>query len=226
MVSSKTLRMLHDLGVTGVTLIELIESIEQDFGGSQKTLNNNALRQKRFRDRQNKGVTEGVTQPVTESVTKGVTEGVTPSSNGFNGFSDSSLTSLTSSHKEKTLKGLKEKPQKADSCPYDLLMCWWNSFAEGYRLNQIEKLTEDRKRKLKSRWEDTLDQSQEKLQEVFFAIEASPFHLGKKPGSDGRIWKANFDWLISKPSVMTKLIEQHRANQQEIKEEEVRYGSN
>lgn len=49
-VSSKTLRLLHELGVTGDALVTLVESIEQDMQPITFDLTG-AERQKRYRDR-------------------------------------------------------------------------------------------------------------------------------------------------------------------------------
>lgn len=71
-ISSATLRLLHNAGVTGVTLIEVTESIERDIAQREISRNYNAIKQKRYRNKLgNKPVTQSVTNEVTNSVTQG-----------------------------------------------------------------------------------------------------------------------------------------------------------
>jgi len=67
-------------------------------------------------------------------------------------------------------------------------------------LPQPKKITESRKKAIRSRMKDY---SKEEVLEVFKNIEHSDFLTGKNRGSS---WKANFDWIL-KPSNFIKVLE-------------------
>ena len=81
-------------------------------------------------------------------------------------------------------------------------------------------LNPTRRRHLVSRWRevdatDKLTNKQEGI-EIFTAfferVQKSNFLCGRTVGKNGRVWKANFDWLIL-PTNFLKVVEGHYDNE-------------
>ena len=75
------------------------------------------------------------------------------------------------------------------------LMNKWNSIC-GHSLPQIKKLTESRKRAIRKIY---VDYNIEEIEKIFLQVSNSDFLTG---ASEGREWKANFDWVMKEPNLV------------------------
>jgi hypothetical protein len=74
-------------------------------------------------------------------------------------------------------------------------------------LPQVVMINKDRESKIKARWnESPVHQDYEFWRDYFGAVKESPFLTGKTPGSNGKIFRCSFDWLIC-PSNFVKVVE-------------------
>lgn len=103
---------------------------------------------------------------------------------------------------------LLELAQKSDPTPYKKIVELYNTICES--LPKVVKLTEQRKRMLKSRWKEY--PSLDYFKKVFELAEESDFLSGRRGD-----WQANFDWLI-RPSNFTKVLEGAYTNPDERKQ--------
>ena len=121
------------------------------------------------------------------------------------------------SEKTPTEKGLnerkhgKEKESKGEErkvkYPYQDICDLWNSIC--LSLPKVQKLTEARKGKMKSRFEEFGAKTSDGLKEfsecLFRRVQASDFLTGRSQGK--RTWAASFDWLFENPSNWVKVTE-------------------
>lgn len=70
-------------------------------------------------------------------------------------------------------------------------------------LSKVTKITKERKKKLKSRWEENPDIAW--WIDLFIKVSQTPFLLGK--GEKG--WRASFDWITKNESNAVKVLEGH-----------------
>lgn len=105
--------------------------------------------------------------------------------------------------KEKESKGEERKVKY----PYQDICDLWNSVC--FSLPKVQKLTEARKGKMKSRFEEFGTKTKEELMTftkgLFRRIQASDFLTGRSQGK--RPWAASFDWLFENPSNWVKVSE-------------------
>ena len=107
-------------------------------------------------------------------------------------------TDCTQRKKEKNINNIKEREK--EKINYQEIVNLYNDTCVS--LPALVKLTDSRKRQIKARLKNN---SFDDFKKVFEKAEASDFLKGLK-NSDGRDWKANFDWLM-KEANFTKVIE-------------------
>lgn len=74
-------------------------------------------------------------------------------------------------------------------------------------LPQVVMINKDRESKIKARWnESDVHQDYDFWRDYFVTVKDSPFLTGKTPGSNGKIFRCSFDWLIC-PSNFVKVVE-------------------
>lgn len=74
-------------------------------------------------------------------------------------------------------------------------------------LPQVVMINKDREAKIKARWnESKVHQDYDFWRDYFVTVKDSPFLTGKTPGSNGKIFRCSFDWLIC-PSNFVKVVE-------------------
>ena len=107
-------------------------------------------------------------------------------------------TDCTQRKKEKNINNIKEREK--EKINYQEIVDLYNDTCVS--LPALVKLTDSRKRQIKARLKNN---SFDDFKKVFEKAEASDFLKGLK-NSDGRDWKANFDWLM-KENNMIKVLE-------------------
>ena len=111
--------------------------------------------------------------------------------------------SLNNQKKENTPNGVSKKdklssPSLSEKVDYNGLMEYYNATFKD-KLQQIQSMTEDRKKAVKAR---ISQYGKESVRTAFNLVLQSPFLLG---GND-RNWKCNFDWIF-KQANYTKILE-------------------
>lgn len=112
-----------------------------------------------------------------------------------------------SCHVRQNLCEVKEKGsegEEKESVPYQEIRESFNLICQSF--SKIEKLSESRKSKIKTRMEEI--KGIERLKEIFTAMEASDFLKGDNP----RGWKATFDWLMDNDTNWVKVSEGQYVN--------------
>lgn len=126
--------------------------------------------------------------------TKGVFSEITPNESPF---------SPRKHGKVKESKGEESK----EEYPYQDIMAQWNSVC--LSCPKVQKLTEARKAKIKSRCEEfgvkTNDELRTFTERLFRRVQASDFLTGRTQGK--RPWVASFDWLFDNASNWVKVTE-------------------
>jgi len=90
--------------------------------------------------------------------------------------------------------------------PYEAFRRRWNEFAEKVGLPKAAVMTDDRRRKFRTRWKEwgEGEAAWAFLERVFKAIEGMPFYRGE----NDRGWRANVDWLLRKSNTALRLVEE------------------
>ena len=91
------------------------------------------------------------------------------------------------------------------------ILSLWNATCTS--LAKVQKITEDRRKKIKARWGEFGNNPMETLKQIFTKIQASDFCIGK---SGGRGWKASFDWVFENSQNWVKVIEGNYDNNKSI----------
>lgn len=103
---------------------------------------------------------------------------------------------------------IKEKKDKiSPSVSFDFFKTW-NDFAKKHSLAQINALTKGRKDKLNAR----LKESSFDFKKILEVLSVQDFAIGKVPGTDGRFWKVDFDWIIKNDTNYVKILEEKYRN--------------
>ena len=89
------------------------------------------------------------------------------------------------------------------------ILSLWNATCTS--LAKVQKITEDRRKKIKARWGEFGNNPMETLKQIFTKIQASDFCIGN---SGGRGWKASFDWVFENSQNWIKVIEGNYDNSQ------------
>lgn len=104
------------------------------------------------------------------------------------------------------------EPYKVPSCPYDDIA---KAYAEACpQLPQLTVVNDARKGHMSARWREvcaaerfTSEQGMDWFRWYFAHVKGSPFLTGNgKPNRDGRVWRADFDWLML-PTNFAKVVE-------------------
>ena len=105
-----------------------------------------------------------------------------------------------------------EKPKNGPpDCPYEKLVDLFHERCP--LLGRVQVLTAQRKAMLRQRWREVWKENggdEQSLlawfEEFFTEVAGNKFLMGGVGGKDGRVWQANFDWLI-KPINFIKVVE-------------------
>lgn len=106
----------------------------------------------------------------------------------------------------------RESSPFSDRTPYKEIIELYHSICKS--LPRVKVLNETRKRLIRARWREHPDMSF--WEEFFRRIEESDFLTGRvSPGKDGRIFVADFEWII-RPNNFAKILEGRYDNRQAI----------
>ena len=103
------------------------------------------------------------------------------------------------------VKGAVKRTQ-THPCPYQKFVEVWNDFANRHGLATVRKLTEARKRKLKSRFADWRGEKGGALlhfQKILDAATSRPFMMGENDSG----WRMGIDWVVNNEDNGLKLLE-------------------
>lgn len=179
-VSSETLRMLMDAGLSGDALLEVVASIDADHAARSKVRTAGAIRQERYRQRK-------ASQTVTGDVTNDVTD--LPSPEG----------SSPTPPSPKPLPTIPPSPPKGGSSPIDRAFSVFAEHAERAGIPTPRKATADRRRKIEARLREHGEQA---WAEACRKMAESSFCRG----SNDRGWRADLDF-VCQPKSFNGLIE-------------------
>lgn len=102
-------------------------------------------------------------------------------------------------------------PYRVPSCPNEELVALFHQHLPA--LPAVEVLSEGRKRALSARWREVCAESKfdraaglEWFAWFFGLVASSKFLTGQQPGRSGRLWKADFDFVL-KPDKFVRIVE-------------------
>ena len=119
---------------------------------------------------------------------------------------DSSSSQVQTDEQQEEINNLKE-----NKIPYQQIIDLYHEILRPLGFTRVKILTDDRKRKIKSRWNNELP-TIEQWNEYFSDVSRSDFLCGRKTGSNGKPFYADFDWLIC-PSNCAKVLEDKYSNE-------------
>jgi len=124
---------------------------------------------------------------------------------------DKVIPELMQQRKGKEMKREETDEEKTPPIPYENIKNLYNEICGS--LTQIRSLSDNRKKKLKTRWQQ-LDCNIDNFRDVFERVESSSFCKG----NNDRGWKADFDWIIKNDENIIKILEGKYADKEELKQ--------
>ena len=101
----------------------------------------------------------------------------------------------------------KDEPRKSSKpkCSPQAIVDLFNEIIPEFP--QVVMLTKDRCSRINARWDESeVHQDLDFWSEYFGLVRLSPFLMGQAAGSNGKVFRCNFDWLIC-PSNFVKVVE-------------------
>ena len=112
---------------------------------------------------------------------------------------------------EPTALVIKDDSYRVPNCPYDELLSLYHGILP--MLSKVRVMTNIRMKHAQARWKQVCSDAKIEKQEAldwfkwyFERVSESKFLTGKTPGRDGRVWMADFEWLMN-GSNFAKVIE-------------------